>query len=390
MANELYYNYLTQTLKQYKESLGRIIKEEREAAKGKSMLQDSQHVQDTMFYRFIHGIGEDKILEFKENFYNFMLIRDPTLKGYVENRVKKLMEKNPNLETKRYIQTRAMSSSTGEVEKRIVEINQYQTETDLENLLLDNHQKFLPEFRPMPPNITVLGASNIIGLYDKKKHRKAPKLEEMDYRIYSRVKKSARELEKLVDWMLGLRGGEGFPYDSIGTIEVVPMSELYKNLEEIRDMSDKPSHPGDDKTFRIDHRNLPKRYNRDQFLAIINKGKSLAASLEKSTQYPSDDERKELLTGVWIDHSVKNMRLETILQIPIFYEWGDTGPIKHDTYYYDFKRKKRIEKLKNPAKAFDEHTTKVEPGLLLVANHLERLFSDLYVLSFERITQDRN
>lgn len=382
MANELYYDYITGYLDIFKKTI-----EEAKIEVLPKLTKEPWISPQKEIIKYIDSVILDSDIEkFSENMNYFLIVREEVLKNYTEKRIKQIKEQNPDLNLSRYVYVGSKIKSTGETFETYIEEDSYKKESTINHIINENRKLLLPEADETDIEITytvnvAAFNSNIKNINSNNRTKKFVTLDNMtplnsDYIIISRVKRSKRELEKFVDYLLGIR--DEFHYDSIATHEIVPNGKiLYDSVENIHTISD--SIP-----FKAEYRPLGLLlpfYKKENINNIINEGNNIESILEARKKITQEDKNK-LLAGIWIDHHFNKMRLETILQIPEFFKWYK-GVLGHNSYYQKERERNRVENQKNMK--FYIHKSKAEEQSIIlnynlnhVAKHLEERFSKVY------------
>lgn len=197
-------------------------------------------------------------IEYMTSWYPYIIAnRELKLKQMLKKRVDQIKENNPRqkLHEESYVLVRSKSKITDEVRQRKIPSDQmYTLEQEIEHNIKTEPRKYYPDFGyellNRPENQEILEASNIILL--RKSNLKRRKVDfdvdpfgissfnnlisDSEYVIMARVKKSKRELEKEVLYLLGLRDEH---HDNIGTINVVPSDKFMNSIYEIKNLSDR-------------------------------------------------------------------------------------------------------------------------------------------------------
>ncbi|MGV8151116.1 MAG: hypothetical protein ACP5NV_05290 [Candidatus Woesearchaeota archaeon] len=391
MANELYYDYITEELHAFKLAIDESKIEILPQIADRTGLSPQSEL-----IRYIDEIIQDSDIEkFSENMNYYLQIREEVLKNYTEKRIKQILDLNPKLIHERYLVVGSKKKSTGEVFEKRIKSNSYNKESVISHLIREHKDNLLPENTDLS-DIDINFAVNLSAFYDMDKVPRSKRLaitldksatslddpesylKNAEYIIASREKKSFRELEKFVDYLLGVR--EEFHYDSIATHEICPKILLHNNVEKIHALSDS-------KPFKADYRPnniLLPFYNKDNINEIVSNGKKIIEKVTAAKREVSAEEKEQLLAGVWVDHHYSKMRVETILQMPEFFDWF-RGILGHDSYYYSTRKTLREKSHKNLK--FQLHRGKSDAENIIihydinqVAKHLENRFKKIYDL----------
>jgi len=387
MANELYYDYITEYLQTFKttideakiEILPRLVKEPWISPQSEII----KYIDDVIL--------DSDIEKFSENMNYYLTVREGVVKNYTEKRVKQIAENNPKLIHNRYLVVGSKKKSLNQVFEKAIPVDSFKMESTISHLIKEQPDRLLPE-NTDSSDIEINYAVNVSTFHDPaiipKTFKKFVTLddplkylqEKPEYIVISRVKKSKRELEKFVDYLLGIR--EEFHYDSIATHEIVPKGKIfYDNIEQIHTISDS-------KPFKSDYRPagiLLPFYNKENLHDIIVEGNNVSEKLSNSQKQVTNADKDKLLAGIWIDHHFNKMRIETILQIPEFLNWYK-GVLGHDAHYHKEREEKRLNKQKNVRFQAFKHKSEPEQNIVInynlnhVAKHLEQRFNNVYEL----------
>ncbi|HEY9701357.1 MAG TPA: hypothetical protein V6C58_02870, partial [Allocoleopsis sp.] len=217
-----------------------------------------------------------------------------------------------------------------------------------------------------------------------------------------RVKTSDRERDKFVDWLLGLRDQDDYPYDSIGMIVVMPNTnanclecgkELYKFRDYVFDISKR--HKNDipiqkNVKSRVDNNNsnvkklLDEGYDRDNYFQVIRQlrvtNKDLDEKFRNKIPILDRDEESKLLQGIQLKHHYDNDRAETWIMNQEMYENYTGKYIGHTSYYIKARELQRKTFLENPALSYakSKDPKNPEPSLYDLANYFEMLFRNVF------------
>jgi hypothetical protein len=271
----------------------------------------------------------------------------------------------------------ARDVKTGDVKTRIIPVTGYYNERNIDSIIKYRHEEFLPEF--IRPNgektalneIEILSISNVTGLYDPRKPKKAEEIfESLDYATYSRLKNSEREMNKLIDWYLGLR--EDYPYDGMA-VRVIPMNEklksgntgqqiyilrdyvlnnykkfgpiIQKNVNNIKENSES-------KVKKL----LMEKYDANNFRDVTNQMKRVYSALEKKfndNKLPelTPEQKNSLLQYIQMKHYIEDDRVEIQLMNKdmLFHYTGKY--VGHTSAYIDGRDSYREEYLDYPSKS---------------------------------------
>ncbi len=387
MANELYYDYITDSLQIFKTTIDEAVIEVLPRVNTEPWISPQ-----TEIIKYIDDIILDSDIEkFSQNMNYYLMIREGTVKNYHGKRDKQIAENNPQLIQTKYLVVGSKKKSTNETFEKAIVVDSFKTESTIAHLIKQYPELLLP-LDTEASDIELSYAVNVSTFHDKevitKSSNKFATLDnplrylqqKPEYMVISRVKKSQRELEKFVDYLLGVR--TEFHYDSIATHEVVPKGKIfYENIEQIHMISD--STP-----FKADYR--PKEillpfYNKENLHNIIIEGNKLAEKYAITHKKVTSEDKDKLLAGIWIDHHFNKMRIETILQIQEFFSWYK-GVLGHDAHYHKEREESRLKSHKN--KNFNVYKHKSDPSQSItlnyninhVARHLENRFSKVYDL----------
>ncbi|GIU70187.1 MAG: hypothetical protein KatS3mg002_1423 [Candidatus Woesearchaeota archaeon] len=382
MTNELYYDYITEYMQIFKKT----IDEAKIEVLPKLMKQQYLSPQAEIIKYIDEVIKDEDIEKFSENMNYYLTVREEVLKNYTEKRIKQILQKNPDLILKRYIVVGTKKKSTNEVYEKFMNVDSYKKDSLIEHIIKEHPKDLLPE-NTDETDIETTYTVNVAAFYKKDNNNfrfatlDTPNTilqNNPEYVLISRIKKSKRELEKFIDYLIGTR--EEFHYDSIATQEIVPKNKaFYDNIEYIHEISDPTP-------FNIEYR--PKGillpfYNKDNISKLINNGETISNKLLSLKKTPSDDDKNKLLAGIWIDHNFNKMRIETILQIPEFFKWYK-GVIGHTSYYQKERSENRIKKQKN--NRFYIYKDKINQNKDIIINynmdfvskHLEERFKNIF------------
>lgn len=385
MVNELYYDYITEYLQTFKTT----IDEAKIEILPKLDKQPWISPQSEIIKYIDDVILESDIEKFSENMNYYLTVREEVLKNYTEKRVKQIAENNPKLKHNRYLIVGTKKKSTDELFEKAISVDSFKKESTISHLIREHADKLLPKNTDTSDieimyavNVSTFHKPDVIFRTGKKFLTLDDPLlylkEKPEYMIISRVKKSKRELEKFVDYLLGIR--DSFHYDSIATHEIVPKGRIFHDsVEHIHTISDS-------KPFKVDYRPngvLLPFYSKENLNDIIVEG-TAAENISEARKKVNAEDKNKLLAGIWIDHHFNKMRIETILQIPEFFKWYK-GVLGHNAHYQRERTKKRLESQKNmkfnlyKSKTGDQ-SIMLNYNLNYVAKHLEERFSKVYEL----------
>jgi hypothetical protein len=386
MANELYYDYITESLQTFKTTIDEAIIEVLPRLDKELYISPQTEIMN-----YIDDVILDSDIEkFSENMNYYLMIREGTIKNYHGKRDKQIAENNPKLIQNRYLVVGSKKKSTNETFERAMAVDSFKTESTILHLIKQYPDLLLPKNTDIS-DIEISYAVNTTTFHDPEVIAKSTKKfvtlddpnrylqQKPEYIVISRVKKSKRELEKFVDYLLGIR--TEFHYDSIATHEIVPREKFYENIEQIHTISD--STP-----FKADYR--PKGillpfYKKENLHNIIIEGSKLAGKYSITHKEVTPKDKDTLLAGVWIDHHFNKMRIETILQIQEFFDWYK-GVLGHDAHYHKEREENRLKSHKNKNFYIYKHKSDSSQSITLtynlnhVAKHLEDRFSMVYEL----------
>ncbi len=386
MVNELYYDYITEYLQTFKTTI-----DEAKIDVLPKLIKEPWISPQTEIIKYIDDvILESDIDKFSENMNYYLTVREEVLKNYTEKRLKQIAENNPKLKQHRYLIVGSKKKSTNELFEKALSVDSFKKESTISYLIKEQAEKLLPENTDIS-DIEIMYAVNLSTFHDPnvifKTGKKFATLddpitylkEKPEYMVISRVKKSKRELEKFVDYLLGIR--EAFHYDSIATHEIVPKGKIFHDsIEYIHTISD-------GKPFKADYRPagiLLPFYSKENINDIIKDG-TVAENISEVRKKIEPEDKTKLLAGIWIDHHFSKMRIETILQIPEFFKWYK-GVLGHNAHYQKERAEKRLEDQRNikltlyKSKGDQEQNIVLNYNLNHVAKHLEERFSKVYEL----------
>lgn len=329
---------------------------------------------------------------------------------YLKKRTESLLNKNKNLELVYSVLVKAKHKITKEVRQKISpNVMGYQVEQQLEYLV--TNPDYLPEFTGFKnisyDDVEIMEAQNLIGFKKKSSELKNPKyiksdvfdinyfnnyIDQFDYLIMARVKKSKRELEKLSHWILGLKD---LSFDSMGTIEVVPNNSflkeyynivnlegtknffpVYKYFPELRKYIENKKRPINELQPEL-NKEL-KQFEHE----TINAAKSVYSKLidakayEQTYKVPYPDfskivtpqERNLLLKEFKIYRIYQGERLETIMFTPEYFKYY-RGEIGHHTFYERWRAEKmKTERVRANKDYFGEKLEQKLKNLFFVNN----------------------
>jgi len=337
-------------------------------------------------------------------------------------------------------------------QKRVIKIKKGGlSESELEEAIKaknkDKPRIYLPLFSDMDPSVDyskleILAVANVTVLYNKSKFtdrlyedipfQELVESKAIKYAIYSRIKRSIREVEKLADELLQLRAEDDTPYDNIGAIvQVSNGDEMYTILNHLIDTSS--TYPEIDNTKckknnekKTKTGNIVLKFRDDNYATINGKvyrvcdqdnlkdvleqitkteisvdrnirEKSRTGILEKYIL--TEDEIEQEKQGIKAGHTLDNFKCETWIMLPKMLETYFGRHIGHGEDYFR-RRKLNLETYReNPAEspahkdAIEAKASKTEgrrlsedqnktqevlPSVTLIGHFLEMLFIPAY------------
>ncbi|MFA5797574.1 MAG: hypothetical protein WC916_06105 [Candidatus Woesearchaeota archaeon] len=349
-GDELYYRFLTDQLELHKTIVNESIID---ALNSPSPKTDMCVLQGKIIHQISEVIDADEIKKFSDNLNMYLGLREEILRGYITDRVAQTSEKYPDCEIERYMIVIAKHKSTGAVLAKETPVSAFVSEETMRSNIIKDSTIYLPRVNSDEPaslaDFNILQSVNAVAFVTSK--NKSRRYIELDterryakdyslesvlcglanhsvYLIISRVKTDEREAQKVTDMVIGVR--PDYHYDGIAEhIIVNSYRSMYDAVKEIHTLSNKAP-------FRADYRPqgiLPPYHNRSIITELINTNSTLSERILRTGQM-TDAERKQLLSGIWVDHFRKNMRMESIIQLRPFYEWYTVGPIGHTKSFY--------------------------------------------------------
>ena len=440
------YQHSLDTIEVYKKVIGYFIKKEQGKAIALGTIPESEYIQRKIYREavcilsrrsidsFVYDVyNKDENIKnspnliitskelgayqnidtFIENFESEIIEREKVLKRQVHNSIEEIIGWNPDrkLIKANYLKIMAKDKASEEVLEHVVSIPRYYDEETI-NIMLHNHpDEFLPPFARIKEtgqsirysDVEILGVMNITTLYNPAKVKsKEVQIDEAEYIVQSRIKRSYRELEKFVELILGKREGN-LPYDSIAMIAVMPTpiiktdnkilekgkeimcvrdgSRIYKFKDFISKIASKDKYTYlenvmptgqketiDDIILKLSEGD----YDEKNFNQVITQINDTAIEIKTEAQqnntsgiYNITDNRKEkLLQGIKYSAIIEgDKRIEIWVMNPLMYSTYSGELIGHTSSYVK-KRK-------------DDRTKKLE-GLHILASLLEKRFKRLY------------
>jgi hypothetical protein len=375
---------LEQKINRYRAIMGAAIKEEQAKARLDGDDPGSVDVQDRIYEKFRENVTDEELETFKSNFYALTLQRDEILKRYVDKSVAEIKSKAQNAELlpAHFVVVHARDKITNAVDRNIVQVTDYFNEKNINKVIKEKPREYIPlnfkrregqtvEFK----DIEILSVSNLTGLYDvlDSKDGKVA-VDDLKYSLYSRIKMSDREMIKFVDWVLGLRSEEDYPYDAIGLISVVPNENLEGKLggEQIysfgtfvekfakkygpyfvKNVNNKEQNAKMENKKPVVQKLNAESYDPINYATIIRNCKHMIDRVKKKMSnkdyLPNKEERETLLQGKQYKHYVESTRAETWVMNKFMYEIYIGEIIGHTTKYISRREQERIAYLNNPA-----------------------------------------
>lgn len=291
--------------------------------------------------------------DFSAKFPSFLNYRETLLRSYVEGRLNQEKARIKRPVVSRFLSLEVHNEVSGQIYNEVTEVGEYISDISLIEDIEKNPRSYLRKTKVQDfEAITLLNSQNVAVIKDAVRGVEV-------FRMYSRVKRSKRELEKLTDSLTGMRSE--WPFDFIATTEIFNDKDFYKGIDRITEFNKTCGNS----IFKIDYRGIKPVYDKDDFDRIISQGNFVAYKLKKNPKRKiSSDDRSALLKGAWIDHYPKDMALETIVMVPKFYEWY-TGPIGHSSFFLKDRADSRRDKL-------------IEGNCALITKYLESTFKSLY------------
>jgi len=420
------YEYMEDTLDWMRLELDRIITQEQRAAVELGEDPGSPYVQNQSYDRFRASITNEDIKRFNEEFNALNGQRDKTLTEKVSESMTLVKNWHPqkNLVDAHFLKTIAKDQYAiikndkiiHEVKPRIVPISGYFNEENIDVVINKEPYKYLPEFRR--PNgkfaeydaMELLSISNVSGVYDPLYlNPKKDLLDILIYQFHSRIKRSEREKIKAVDWVLGLRSVDDYPYDGIGIIPIFPDAGydrrecgelMYRYVDYVRSLSAK------DKKFIMKHIQtktenretgiikLLKRYDKDNFDQIIRQViETERLANEKRSQNKeyiiTKEEREKMMQGPQIKCHINGDRAEIWIMNQMIYEIYANSELMGHTDEYIWRRDAEREAyLHNPALSdglkgkYEGKINPIEPSRAIIAKKLEEeLFNQMFAIN---------
>ena len=327
--------------------------------------------------RFNEMVPSTEIQAFTTEFHRFLQTRADLLAKYFPARVESIRESlkrsYSGIHSKMFLRvtTRSRSGQIG-IQKTPTDRIGFIHEGKMEELLREEGSIYLPQFSNEPSdyhNVTIKSGVNVIEFYGTPKKGKA-RIEGPVHIFITRDKRSERDEDKSLDAILLTRR---FHHDQISAHEIMRDSErVYEAIKEIHQLSITDAMPFNlvprpsmnretdnnqyaelikriqSKPYLVDlikkinplfplMIELSPRYNSSNFKSVLRQAEIAAGRLlSKSVDdYPfeyRDYLKKLALVGIWVDHSIEQVNMETILQDKASYDIY-IGPVGHNAHY---------------------------------------------------------
>jgi hypothetical protein len=429
MTKEFPFDYINDKIHEYRRAILSSKSEIYYELRNSGIDCGSEYAQEIIFNRFITKITTDnkkEIERFGEYFGQVITQRDQVLKRYVRKSIDhiKTWKDNEHLVEANYLQTIAADTKTNTVQTKITPITGYFDEKTIEYVKRNYPDEYIPKFiRPDNSqanfeDIEILSIANVTGLYDirnanikktlKQNSEQKLDLNELEYRIYSRVKRSSRELKKFADWSCGLRNEDDYPFDGIATTIVCKDKtskkapdgkELYAFKDFASSISSSvlvtntnSARENNDPLNRV--KKLQNEYSTENFSQILEqlkettkriaRGKEVTKTIKYQEYTLLKDDIERLKQYIQLKHYIENNnRVETLIMTNNMYQIYTGEDIGHTSFYFANRDRKRFEYLNNPALADtnnDPHITKL-PNV----NHLVHRIEETFKKAFTQI-----
>jgi hypothetical protein len=231
----------------------------------------------------------------------------------------------------------------------------FANENDIEYLIAQEPYNLIHKFKDHDlSQIEVLSVSNLYELYSKNKS--------LGF-ISGRIKRSERETQKIVDWITDIRKKPGVPYDTIGTMEVVPTAkEAYRSIPIILDLRDdadkKLGSSRDAKALpEIYH---PRLVNESELEATTSLNNLL--NIVRRGDYDEIDLSQKKIPGIFVKRYFGAVPMETQIYTPPWFEMYNKF---HNEVLVTSRLNQREEHAKNA-------------GLELVVEYLDTKLKDVF------------
>ncbi|MGV8168765.1 MAG: hypothetical protein ACP5N3_01800 [Candidatus Nanoarchaeia archaeon] len=419
------FDFFEQKMNDYRTLMKTIINEEYAVARDSNIDPGSAYVQERIFNRFRMKVSDEELNTLSDNFYAMILQRDDFLERDVDNTISEIKRWNENsdLLEAHYLIIEAKHKPTNMVKTRTVYTTAYFNEKNIDKVLSEKPGDYIPDFSQdiegivNSDDIEIRSVSNLTGLYNISRiSGERPEISELEYKVYSRIKASYREMIKFVDWFLGLRSEEDYPYDTCGKKVIFPDknldgteggSRIYIYRDYIRESSKK--HGG-----RFIQKNVNKReknasenvkklieeeYDKNNYMDLMRQCRRVTELLSKKRKMPSETEKEMLLQGIQSKYFSEGERIETWIMTDFMHEIYMGPLIGHSAAYIAKREQDRIAYLNNPAlsdarkdEAKKKHKNNdrtgvskqnavaaAEPSLAIVAKKSEELFSRIFM-----------
>jgi hypothetical protein len=419
--SKMLFPYLEDSMNLWRKTFEQIKNEEYYFASSRNHDLSSRDTQLAIFDTFREHVLDRDLVGFRDSLIAVNYMRDDILARYVAASVNEIQgwEGNKNLEIARYVVTQARDLVTNVVDKRVVPVEQYFREENIAEVVMNNLQNFAPQFQRQSSSsvksydLEVLSVSNLTGLFDMtKKTSMDVSPHDIKYGLFSRLKASYREMIKFIDWIMGLRSWEDYPYDAIGLITVVPDlspegkssgSNLYRFGNFI-----KTKYAGDgfiklcnnkEKTYDTEYgrkiliHKLGDEYDVHNYNNVIKQSRDIEKRIRaRKNKELKNYEVEGLKQGHQYKHRVEESRAETWVMNKFMHDIYTGEFIGHNTAYISRREQERMAQLINPAlsdavKEEQKRKSKGKgsssnarplPSLNIVGNRIESMFIPVF------------
>jgi len=397
MVHEFPFQYLAEKIHFFRNTIQDSMREVyKEIGKNRTLQEmypslSSPAVQDIIYQRIINKIlddDQDARNHFRENFIVTTLQRDEVLSRYVRKSLDEIKSWNPNNELveAHFLKIMAADTKTESVRTQIVPITGYYGEKTIDRVVANQWDKYGPLFkRPdgaIAPqkDIEILGILNMSGWGDIGLGEISSP-DQLIYKVISRVKRSERELKKLLDWGYGIRKFKDYPFDSIAATIVVPDlnqkkklngAEIYQFKDFAKNISDKCYDDNVNTEKQNKESEIKKlligKYNEANYKEVLAQIEKTMAKVEierKRSKNPSSyrissDDRERELQGYRLKHIIEgNNKIETLIQTHFLNEVYEGKDIGHTSFYFAMREWVRKMQLINPALGYANTNPKI-------------------------------